>query len=555
MTNNASVTTHQPWLSPETTMHHLALLILLTTLGVLSVAILAVAKSSYFINDHLRGRPINISCLALAGLVCLVASPPTITSTPQSPCWLRPTFAILVIPALASSIALRGIYFVQIQRFAYMLAAYGGQILDEDDDSEPSGSGLWYGAWYGLKTKWEWLRLSSNYMRDAVFMTQYTQEELAKRGKTLSRHERVMILRILRYSLTGVGQVAYAIAASAWWVVPSIIYLAVAEGSYTNGCVGCVADAASLRIIIAIQLGYYIVVLSLLANHVKRHRDAFGILTKGLFSVVYFLISGACFVASLFMAWDDPRVFPLTVTAAVFAFLVVFQAAVVPVVARRDVSSPGFEGRGRGRGGNAAYDATRLPTTFRASTVSEGAQTHEYKGALVPMLQSGNAALIAAFREQVEAEFCPELLLFVECVLQWEKTFSDVSPSARLARAKRIIAVYVGRNAPAEVNVSHACVQRLFAALKEASTDPSTKLRPSLFAEVKEDVVCLLELGPLMRFVAKPEHAAALAQLGLDGTAANDVEALAPRASRASRYSSRSPSGKQARSSVLASFS
>ena len=112
--------------------------------------------------------------------------------------------------------------------------------------------------------------------------------------------------------------------------------------------------------------------------------------------------------------------------------------------------------------------------------------------------------LRAAFAKHVEAEFCSELLTFVEVVAEWELSFVDIAPTARLTRAKRIAQVFIGQGALQEINVSDVVVLHVRQQLADAASD-STRLTDALFYEAKREVVQLLELGPLSRFVETRE--------------------------------------------------
>ena len=88
----------------------------------------------------------------------------------------------------------------------------------------------------------------------------------------------------------------------------------------------------------------------------------------------------------------------------------------------------------------------------------------------------------------------------LEATGQWRTTFFEAVPTARLARARKIIALYCRADSALEINVPHATRQGIQIDLARAERDPTT-IRREMFDEARQEVARVLELGSVGRFL------------------------------------------------------
>ena len=104
------------------------------------------------------------------------------------------------------------------------------------------------------------------------------------------------------------------------------------------------------------------------------------------------------------------------------------------------------------------------------------------------------------FDKYVQSEFASETLAFLDAVATYRKSYFDVGPTARLARAKRIAQVYLEPGALQQVNVAAATVRKVKRALADATAHPTQSVSRDVFDEARMEIARILEDGPLTRF-------------------------------------------------------
>lgn len=110
--------------------------------------------------------------------------------------------------------------------------------------------------------------------------------------------------------------------------------------------------------------------------------------------------------------------------------------------------------------------------------------------------------LLKEFEKFLRGEWYVENLLLLQEILKWEENFNSASPETRFSSASTIFKQYIAEMSPFQANLSAINRDSLGQALKKAESDPSS-IQDSLFAEVKKELMRVMEDDSFMRFRRK----------------------------------------------------
>ena len=113
-----------------------------------------------------------------------------------------------------------------------------------------------------------------------------------------------------------------------------------------------------------------------------------------------------------------------------------------------------------------------------------------------------NPQLLRAFEEFLISELGVESLLFLQHTDQWKKTYYDITPSARLARGRRLYQTYIAPTGPLPVNVPSYVINNLESLVTEISLQDVPE---NIFDEAREEIEELLQAGAVARFQKSKE--------------------------------------------------
>ena len=503
----------------------LATAVVLLVTGFLSVAVFLVFKSRF---DRMRVRAHVVPLMAMLGLLFFIIGSfiQSLVGAIHAPCWVRSVFAISIVPTVGVSASLRYVYFIFLHRLSVSVAAFGARMVgngsssennnnninnDEDDDNTTKET-------KGVPTGLAWYVAAFAYTLKLVLARQPTPNEVEDMKRTMTRRDQVMLLQILKFILSPMGQACTAITFVFPFAIINVVYEVVAEPSYYAGCVACYVPARSQQSLIIFQIAFFVVMLSYLGYQTRGLKDHFGFFEEGRRTTVCILAGGIVYISYSFRPWPTPAWFDPAIVVAVFIYLMLWQATIVPVIGA-------FVAERQRRGRMSPLQAAKMPRKAKQvkkqhsngnasgapSSAHDASSTHHAGHQVTLAMILADAKLRAAFAKRVEDEFCPELLTFTDVVSEWELGFMDIAPTARLVRAKRIAQAFIGQGALQEINVSDRVVLRIREKLTEAAVDPA-RLAHGLFEEAKKEVVQMLEQGPLSRFVETAEYAELVSQ-------------------------------------------
>ena len=105
---------------------------------------------------------------------------------------------------------------------------------------------------------------------------------------------------------------------------------------------------------------------------------------------------------------------------------------------------------------------------------------------------------LTAFKKHLESEWGLESLLFIEDAFAWRRAYADLAASARLARARKIAAVYVATSGTNAINLSDAVARNITSKLNARAKDAPL----DCFEEAVHELAVLMERGAVPRFVS-----------------------------------------------------
>jgi len=108
-----------------------------------------------------------------------------------------------------------------------------------------------------------------------------------------------------------------------------------------------------------------------------------------------------------------------------------------------------------------------------------------------------NPRLCAEFEKFLVAELGVESLMFLRDTDMWRATYYDISPSARLARAKRLYNTFISPSGTFPINIPSDMVTDLRSALMREGVEDC---RREAFDHARQEIVDLLQIGALTRF-------------------------------------------------------
>ena len=119
-----------------------------------------------------------------------------------------------------------------------------------------------------------------------------------------------------------------------------------------------------------------------------------------------------------------------------------------------------------------------------------------------PKLQeiSTNPILFRQFEYHLSTEYGMENLSFLQDIYEWKKSFLDVSRSASLSRAKKLINTYIKDGGLYQINISSDMAKELLNYLKVSSDEESLQVTADIFDPASLEIARLLEIGAATRF-------------------------------------------------------
>ena len=519
------------WTPPPRATMSAVVSIISLTMCVASLVAFAVLKQRF---QRTKVRPLVVPRLAFIGVLFFIVSAnvPSIWGFEPLPCWF-PAFVTLSIPSsLGVALLLKAMYFLLMTRFAVSLAVFGRRAVDAsggdtDTDADTDPGGPHSTAVHHQQPPRRARRILTNIKATLdvlVFATKTiinplpTREELMRSRDATARADQARTLEALKFVMSTRGQSLFEGFVASPFLLFNIIATIVADPSYNAGCFGCFRVTPAVLYINFVQGSILLAFGVFLAYRLRGLKDPFGVFWEGRLCLASIIIAVVFYSIGFFTnARASSSPFDWWSISLLFVSLVVVFTSALPVwMGWREEAQSGSRFaaaakrlRRARRKQQAADKGELLSTTNRQSSLKPpGGGSHGSFTANDPsrdvMWILNDARLKAAFEKYLETEFCPELLIFLEITDEWKRSFVDIAPTARLSRARRIANSFIGAGAVQEVNVSDRVSRAIRTHLADAAANPA-KLTQELFDEARQDVVVMLEHGPLMRFLETPE--------------------------------------------------
>ena len=470
--------------------------------------------------DHTRVRTVGVPLALFLALVAYVCTDQVVrvVGTRNLPCWSAALTMLAIVPFLGAGVMLLFASFFTSNLFSQAVAKYGRITDNQNSSSDELGSSAnnnnddnGGGAAVTAKEVLWTLRAIFRTLQ-LIFWTPITTDV------TMTPEQRVESLRLLKFAMSWRGQLSFMSTFFVFMGIFNFPFVFAGEPAYANGCYGCFVSP--FAILFSSLDGAFCTVLGvLIAYRSRKLRDPWGMRRDALLTVTWAMLGLCFFVASLSAPFDE---FSLMLSLTFLACL--GQNTVVPLVMGHRAAKQEWDRRNRpaGKSGGASQgggavspsmvESTLEPHSSSDSVVSSSVAT----SGLVPSKAGAknltrllaNAATRQALRDWVTSELSSENLTFLEDSAAWVAAFNDVSPSARLARAKRLFKAYVEPGAIFQVNVDEKLVRSIAARVSAADS-----LTRDAFDEARVEAARMLEYGAVARFIQSGGEGKAIARV------------------------------------------
>lgn len=425
-------------------------------LNAFCLAVWMVEKGKY---ERTRVRPTIFLVMAILCSLAVQGCGPLNSISPRSyPCWVGVILLAMTIPFGAVSIVGRHMLYSFLTRFAK--AAGRLQVNVEDLDGSISvQTDLAKEAWASRFSR------AKGVAAMVVFSNREPQsEEELQNLKFLSSRPGTMIITAL-FSLP-------VLIASIIIVVsdPVVLY-----------CTNCgYSEPARNMIVIALVICFGIGISFWFVARGIKSVDKWGLKNECAITIVAYAIGLCGYLSSLFT--DDsteknlsPYTHNFLLTLGMW--LAVIEQSLVQVVLARL--------------GERKLSQLRSQVRHNEKTLQSSSKSDELEEILNDRESS------EAFEKHLIAELGVESLYFLKQCEQWLKAYFDVSPTARLSRAKKIFKTYIDTSGLYAVNVSARVNESIETKLYRAGVDDCPR---EIFEDAIREIRQMLLMGAVLRF-------------------------------------------------------
>ena len=438
------------------------------------------------------------------------------------PCWLGVVLLMLIIPFGATSIFGRYMLFNFLSRFAQSAADVQNKLIDAETSSVPtSGSHLRRGFCQRMVSV---LKLIAYPDQKAT-----TEEDLFDLKLMASKR----------------GVFGMAVVLCLPFIVFAIVILS--TDLVIVYCYNCAFSSMTFNLLIATAVVEMFIVLAVWygARRIKG-ADRWGLKTECSYCIAWVVFSFVAFLVSVF---DSTQVTlqPYThlLPMSIGLWLNVIQQTLVQVYLARKakiqttrasnapatccqmwcdprlfylfwttqtVPSMNVQGKKMQVADDKSV-ASEISTTSAAHHHHGGvAVSGKYKSArdeLEELLDDQTLAVL--FEKHLMGEFGVESLFFLQQAEAWKRQYFDISPAARVARARRIFKAYVQSSGLYTVNLPWSICDKIRQTMKEGDEDIASNaalddVPHTLFDDAIWEIRRLLTAGAVLRFKHSPEY-------------------------------------------------
>ena len=270
--------------------------------------------------------------------------------------------------------------------------------------------------------------------------------------------------------------------------------ITVSDPAYLE-CTGCRRDAFLTYFAFG-EAVIYLLMAIFVAVRARKLPDQFGMLAEGRVSLIWTLVAFLGFILVVWDPVDDSVTYDHELIITFGLVMAFFSISVWQVIRSIKFDTQANTKRNRLR--------SMRESKINESTSNNGSVIDSAKSVVdklnAPKLHEivSNEGLKAKFEKFLVTEFTQESLFFLYDTFEWRRTYYDVAPSARSARARRIVGAYVNPSGLYAINIPDA--RELQVRVKQS------EIPIEIFDESRVEVARLLENGSVMRFRISPAY-------------------------------------------------
>jgi len=413
--------------------------------------------------DRLEPRPSILVWMTIVGVMCEIFSSSVFAwSFPAAyanmPCAIYLALLILVVPLLGTAIVTRLVLFLLETRYQDFVTSdsVGKQresyIVTDDGPSKPS-----------------WIPRSGWCLSAACCVG-----------------DRAIRMRAIKFLIGPRGVFLLFALLMVPFLIIFIVLLATSP-VYYEGCTGCFSHSSHDLDYAQIGIGLYIFVFGVFVGVTVRNRkDPFGILRECLISMAWGLLAVIGTILSLVVPLPASNVITFNFMIQASITMMVFTQTLMQVLRGAYEERVKRKQRSQRRTASTSQLLGKLRPSKHKRPVS---------GTKLLDTIMDNPELLELFEQHVAAEFGMESVLFLKDSAQWIRTYYDVAPAARLARARKLYNMYIDVSGVFSVNIPSTCSSALNRALQ------GSRVEQTVFDEARLEVASLLERGAVARFM------------------------------------------------------
>ena len=434
--------------------------------------------------ERTRRRPNIMVITAFFGLLLT-----TITTslydfvTASFPCWLYTILVALIVPFLGGTLISRLILFFYSSKFSEQMMQFSPSKLSNEENEE-SKSISTHPVAYRIRYL-ERLAISLRIL--------FCNPNIQPSEHSLRNMHALKFMRSFGGTLTVISTLIFP-----FFIVSLVIVLTNEDLMFCSGC--GLNDAMTYTVIICAAL--YLMIGSFIWLRVRNFKDSWGMLGETFYMMIYLFLSLISFLLTTFTPLPGSS-FSFAYFVVIFLWFYLFEQSAWQVyLAMQMAAEEGdLQAETNGKIGvnknrisrkksKSKIDSVRVRSLQQFNSISTSASSLDI------ILE--DLELNKDFEEHLKNEMGLESLYFIRDVQIWKKSFYDVTPTARKARAKRIFKTYVSYNGLYAVNLPHSIAQVI--SQKFLSSEPDD-IPENIFDDALKELKSLLNGGAVVRFL------------------------------------------------------
>jgi len=446
---------------------------------IVALTIFVVFKRKF---DRTRLRPLSlvvVTCVAAASQLNVGVLGPLME--PGYPCVFGLLDQIFIVPLATAPAIARLLVFIFLSRYS-RLATY-----QEGDVSVPVTSDSVSSSAAQVAPSTPGRSATSRLNLQSFFAILFRQLRRQDRGATPTETERRKLLWVLKFMVGYNGLPALTFFLVVPYIVIFFAYIAIFP-EFTLGCTNCEGSGVISLSIVILCIAFVSIVITFYLIYIgSEYKDPWGLRAESKWTMMWYLVASASFIAYI---EDNP---PLRTWNWQFFFSLSFQAAVAVSTYVQVILA------------HRAWRLAGKPQSLRAGYSASGVHSHAqseatpHTGGPFTLDQIlANPALCNALEAHLRSEYGVESLYFLKDVLAWRAAYFSVAPTARSARARKLVATYIETNGLYSVNIDSKLQQAVLARAGKGSKDATIALE--LFDDAVHEIRSLLARGSLQRF-------------------------------------------------------